>query len=159
MILQPPPPGFITHVYEFSVNVKSSEAEVWKWLNDPDTFIKGQVWPFRVEFYSPEPDKIPNGFHKGVLNTHHGPLINFPGVITEVSEHYRDLQYNYGSYALSFRWIRPYRLEFFTKQHDDFTQIDCKLSSYVKPWIKGFWNTSQGLFWIGFKKLIRKNLN
>ena len=153
MLLQPPPPGFLEHSYEFEVTIDASNEAVWKWLNDPETFTESQYWPFRVEFYSPDPEHIPNGFHEGVLTNHHGPLLNLVGELVQIKPNsYRDLQYYYGSYALSFRWIRPYRLEFWTTEKESKTEIRCKLSSYVKPSFSSFWTTSQRFFWKSFKR-------
>ncbi|MEO1054112.1 MAG: hypothetical protein AAFX87_25970 [Bacteroidota bacterium] len=158
MLLQPPPPGFVDHKHEFSFEIPTDAKYVWQWLNDTRTFTDTQVWPWRVEFYSPYPDRIPNGFHEGVLTNHHGPFINLAGVLTQIEYNYRDLQYNYGSYAISFRWIRPYRLEFSTEETESGTNITCTLSAYVKPSMKGFWSKSQRLFWGRFKRWSRKSI-
>lgn len=156
-MLQPQPPGFIDHYYSFSVNLPCSEDIAWQWLNDPRTFTEHQIWPFRVEFYSSDPENIPNGFHEKVITNHHGPFISFAGELIKIEENYRDLQYFYGSYAISFRLIRPYRLEFWTKSTDQGTELTCKLSSYVKPSFSGFWSASQKLFWSSFKRWSRKS--
>ena len=68
------PPGFVNHVYRKSFTTPHRISQVWTWLNDPATFTEGQVWPYRVEF-------VDGGFEPGVLNVHHGPLINFAGAI------------------------------------------------------------------------------
>ena len=155
---QAQPPGFKLHAYEFSVVVNKPEDDVWNWLNDPRTFTDTQYWPFRVEFISPDPTNITPGFNIGVQTNHHGPLVNFAGVITSVKPNYRDLKYYYGSYALSFRLIRPFRLEFATKAVAEGTEITGKISSYVKPGIYSFWNWTQGLFWNRFKSWARKRI-
>lgn len=158
-LLQPKPPGFDDHNYEFTITIPSASKYVWKWLNNPDTFTKTQVWPYRVEFYSPDPANIPNGFHKGVLTNHTGPLVNFSGELTSIEDQYRDLQYFYGSYAIQFNWIRPYRLEFWTKEVDGITALTCRISSYVKPGtIYKLWNSSQKLFWGRFKNWATKSV-
>lgn len=59
---------------------------IWNWLNDPKTFTKGQFWAYKVEFYSPEPENIPIGFHEGVFTNHHGPLVNFVGTLVKIEE-------------------------------------------------------------------------
>lgn len=108
------PAGFVEHSYEKSFEARHHIDRVWRWLNDPATFTEGQIWPYRVEF-------VNGGFEPGVLNVHHGPLINFAGVIGEVrapqegSAAYRDLSYFYGSYALSLRLVRPTRLQFWAE--------------------------------------------
>ncbi|MEO9870836.1 hypothetical protein [Ekhidna sp.] len=152
MLLQPAPPNFRNHQHKFSFVIKSDESKVWQWLNDPKTFMNNQVWPYKVEFYSPHPPQIQNGFHEGVLTNHTGPLINFAGQLVSIKENYRDLQYFYGSYAIRFSWIRPYRLEFWTKNMEGHTELTCAISSYVKPSMYSLWNKSQKFFWKRFKK-------
>ena len=158
MVIQAQPPGFSIHEYEFSMVTERSEESVWDWLNDPKTFTETQYWPFKVEFISPDPERIPAGFSEGVQTNHHGPLVNFAGVITSVKPNYRDLQYYYGSYAISFRLIRPFRLEFSTESTEQGTKIIGKISSYVKPGVYSFWNWSQGLFWRRFKSWARHQI-
>lgn len=159
MVLQPPPPGFKDNKFQFSFQVKTNESHVWNWLNDTKTFTDTQYWPYRVEFYSPNPEDIPNGFNEGVVTNHHGPLINFAGVLTTVKPNYRDLQYTYGSYALSFRWIRPYRLEFKTSANgDELTEVECTLSAYVKPSWEKIWVSGQKWFWGSFKRWAGKSI-
>jgi len=158
MLLQPPPPGFKNHQFQFQIDLPHAEEQVWTWLNDPRTFTDTQVWPFKVEFYSPDPDSIPNGFHEGVLTNHTGPFVNFAGKLTSIDPHYRDLQYFYGSYAVAFGWFRPYRLEFWTEAHDEGTQLCCTLSTYVKPRLFGLWDRSQRLFWGRFKRWAGKSV-
>ena len=157
-MLQPQPPGFDMHSFKFDFTIRESRQDVWNWLNTPETFTETQIPPFRVEFYSPSED-IPNGFHEGVLNTHHGPMINFSGVLTKVeSPSYRDLQYYYGSYAVSIRWIRPYRLQFWLAESGEDTIVTAQIDSYVKPWIRGLWTKAQKLFWSRFPSWARKSV-
>ena len=158
-MIQPQPPNFDIHSYSFDVEVEveAGKDAVWQWLNDPKTFTETQVWPYKVEFYSPSKD-IPNGFHEGVLTNHTGPLINFAGVLTEIKEDYRDLQYYYGSYALNFGLVRPYRLEFKTTEHDSSTTITCTISSYVKPSFYKTWDRLNKLFWRKFKRWSKKSI-
>lgn len=157
-MLQPKPPGFVLHTYRFSVVLPYPASFAWQWLNDPATFTETQVWPYRVEFYSPDPATIPNGFHEGVLTNHTGPMINFAGQMISVQENYRDLQYFYGSYAIRFNWIRPCRLEFWTEEKNGSTILTCAISSYVKPGIYGFWDRAQRVFWSRFKGWSRKSI-
>ena len=83
-----------------------SRAEVWAWLCDPATFTDGQIPPFRVEFLRNTSGET--GFAPGVYNAHVGPLMSFSGVLGEIEpEAYRDLQYFYGSYAVSHALFRP----------------------------------------------------
>lgn len=152
-LVQPIPEHFQNHQYELNFKVNRSKESVWQWLNKMETFTDTQIPPYKVEFYSPDPNKIPNGFHEGVLNIHYGPGINFAGVLTKIEDFkYRDLQYYHGSYALSLRWIRPYRLEFWLEEvSPDLLAVRMRLSSWVKPWIAGFWTFVQKLFWSRFK--------
>lgn len=159
MLLQPLPPGFIDHKYAFSIRLNASEAIIWSWLNKTETFTDNQVWPYKVEFYSPDPANIAEGFREGMITTHIGPMINFPGKITSILVNYRDLQYFYGSYVISPRLIRPYRLEFSTlKQTEGTTVLNCTLRSYVKPGWEGFWTFGCRLFWSSFKKWSKKSI-
>lgn len=159
MLLQPLPPGFKNNVFIFSFSIPADEPTVWKWLNDTKTFTDTQYWPYKVEFYSPDPAKIPNGFNQGILTNHHGPFINFAGKLMTVEDnHYRDLQYTYGSYALSFRIIRPYRLEFKTEEEDGVTTITGTVSTYVKPAWDNFWTSMQKIFWARFQKWATKSI-
>jgi hypothetical protein len=64
---------------------------------------------------------VDGGFEPRVLNVHHGPQLNVAGVIGEVRDPqsgvaaYRDLKYFYGSYAISSRFVRPTRLQFWAE--------------------------------------------
>ncbi len=158
MYLQPQPEGFIECNYTFKFEIAATSKAVWNWLNNPKTFTDTQVWPYKVEFYSPDPENIPNGFYEEVYNIHYGPFINFAGKLTEIKADYRDLQYFYGSYALSVRWIRPYRLEFWTEEANGKTMITCKIGYWVKPWIEFIWMKLQKLFWLTFPRFARKSL-
>lgn len=111
------------------------------------------MWPFRVEF-------VEGGFEPGVLNVHHGPLINFAGVIGEVrdpdrdSGGYRDLKYFYGSYAFSLRLVRPTRLQFWAEPtRETGTAVTLQLDSFVREPLYGAWNLSQRVFWDRFPRL------
>lgn len=150
------PTNFKTHVFTKEYESPYSESQIWDWLNDPSTFIDNQVWPFRVEFLRNENQH--HDFEKGVLNTHHGPLLSLAGEIGEVTPHYRDLQYFYGSYALSFRIIRPFRLEFWTEDKGDYRTLKMQLSSYISPSFYNLWNWSQKIFWKGFGKWMNKSI-
>lgn len=158
MLLQPHPPGFKDHQFSFEVDIPNTAGDVWTWLNDPSTFIDDQIWPYKVEFYSPDPENIPNGFHEGVLTNHTGPFINFAGKLTAIEPHYRDLQYCYGSYAFAFGWFRPYRLEFWTEEQEGGTKLKCTLSTYVKPSLYNLWERSQRIFWRRFKRWSKKSV-
>ncbi len=155
------PPGFTPHVYRRSFVTPFPSGQVWAWLNDPATFTEGQVWPFRVEF-------VDGGFEPGVLNVHHGPLLNVAGVIGEVRNPrpggvgYRDLKYFYGSYAISPRLVRPTRLQFWaeeTKWEDGGTLITLQLDSLVRRSFVSLWDRSQRIFWSRFPIWMKKELS
>ncbi|MDC0255864.1 hypothetical protein OAK75_13265 [Bacteriovoracales bacterium] len=111
-----------------------------------ETFIDAQVFPYKVEF---ETGLKSGSFKTGELNIHHGPFLSVHGCIGKVSESYRDLNYFYGSYALSFRLVRPTRLEFF-KENDG---IHLKLYTFIKPWFVPFWRLGNNFFWRFFNVL------
>ena len=74
-------------------------GRVWARLNDPAPFLEGQIRPHRVEF-------VGGGFEPGVLNAHHGPLLNAEGAVGRVhgiweEPAYRHLGYFHGSYTMS----------------------------------------------------------
>lgn len=146
------PGGFAKHAFETAFRIDAARASVWAWLEDPDTFVRGQIWPFRVEFLSTEPS-VPPGFSTG-LNIHHGPLMCFAGQLTEIREgEYRCLHYFYGSYVLSLRLVRPTALEFWV---DDApgggTHVRLRVSSFVHHRFARAWSLLQGLFWKRFPR-------
>jgi hypothetical protein len=154
------PPGWRTHRHQFTVGVAADHARVWHWLNTPETFTQGQLPPYRVEFVSPDPERIPADFSEGVFNIHHGPLLNFAGVLTEIRPGaYRDLQYFYGSYALSLRLIRPARLQFWVEEMmPGVTCVRGQVDSYVHPWMYRLWTWAQQAFWWQFGRLMQRGL-
>ncbi|MDX1373568.1 MAG: hypothetical protein R3321_13935, partial [Nitrososphaeraceae archaeon] len=145
-------------IHEFNRTYKSlyNEDQIWNWLNDPKTFTDNQVWPYRVEFLPGDQHK--QTFETGVLNNHHGPFLSLAGRIGEIAPNYRDLQYFYGSYAISFRYIRPYRLQFWTEDLGDHRIVRVQLSSYVHPTFYKMWNFSQKIFWSHFGSWMNKSI-
>ena len=147
------PEGFVSHAYRQTFQVPHGHRRVWNWLNDPATFTEGQVWPFRVEF-------VDGGFEPGVLNVHHGPLLNFAGAIGEVrppegdTAGYRDLKYFYGSYAVSPRLIRPTRLQFWVEGSGDDTLLTLQVDSLVRRRFARTWSLLQKVFWQRFPRWI-----
>ena len=115
----------------------------WRILQLRETFVKGQLFPYRVEFDAPQQH---GPFQESELNIHHGPGLSVHGAIGEVSQSYRSLKYFYGSYVLSFRLIRPTLLEF----SRDESSVTVRLNSYVHPWILPFWKLGNALFWKAF---------
>ncbi|MEM8834466.1 MAG: hypothetical protein AAGD00_01475 [Planctomycetota bacterium] len=152
-------PGFfIEHAYEASFDVPVARERLWAWLNDPDTFVKGQVWPFRVEFVEGTGIHGGSGFEPGVLNVHHGPGLNVAGVIVEIDPgddgkgRFRDLAYYYGSFALSPRLIRPTRLRFWLDDaaENGATRLRVRVDSLTRKSWAGLWTRAQDVFWKRF---------
>ena len=150
------PNGFVRHAYEKTFSVGHPVGRVWAWLNDPATFVDGQVWPFRVEF-------VDGGFEPGVLNVHHGPFLNVAGAIGEVRgpgarTAYRDLKYFYGSYALSPRLARPTRLQFWAEERGGGTVVTLRLDALVREPFVPVWDFGQRVFWSRFPRWVESAL-
>lgn len=145
------PRGFRGHVLERTWSFGVPREVAWAWLNDPRTFTRGQLPPFRVEFLD-MPDGRPGGFETGCLNAHHGPLMSFHGVIGEVrAPEYRDLVYTYGSYALSLRLARPRRLQFFfDEEGPERCRVTMRLDTDVRRWFAPIWGGVNRFFWWSF---------
>ncbi len=140
------PQGFIVDEYVRSFEYSETELDlVWKKIQRRETFTKGQIFPYEVKFAS---DSQEGEFHPHELNIHHGPLLSLHGAIGEVTPNYRSLDYFYGSYVLSFRLVRPIKLEFFRED----TILKLKLRTYVRPWFKVIWHLGNIVSWSIFKK-------
>ncbi|MEN0021560.1 MAG: hypothetical protein AAF747_11850 [Planctomycetota bacterium] len=155
------PAGFVSHTYASTIDIPASHAAVWAWLNDPATFVEGQIWPYRVEFLDTRDDRsghVATGFEKGVLNTHHGPLLNCAGILTDVQHgSTRELRYFYGSFIMSHRLVRPLVLRFRTPEPTgaadaNVTPLTVEVECLVRHNFVGIWNTAQGVFWRRFFK-------
>lgn len=135
------PKNFNLHTFEMSWDFSSDKCQLaWDKLQLRETFVKGQFPLYKVEFDAP----LQSGaFLPGELNIHHGPFLSVHGAIGEISPSYRDLKYFYGSYVLSFRLVRPVRLEFFKSQNS----IKVKLTSYVHPIFQPIWHLGLKFFW------------
>lgn len=153
------PDGFVEHAFEREFVVDAPRARVWTWLEDPETFTGRQIWPFRVEFLEPRPDVEP-GFEVGGINIHHGPFLNFAGMLTEIREgEYRDLQYFYGSFLFGLRLIRPTRLEFWVEDvEQERTRVRLRVGSYVRKPLAGIWTFGQRLFWARFARWMTRSV-
>jgi hypothetical protein len=139
------PEGFVVHVYERDFHYSMDKiSSVWKKLQRRETFIKGQLFPYRVEFAASSQE---GEFLPGELNIHHGPLLSVHGAVGEVTESYRSLEYFYGSYVVSFRLVRPVRLEFFREG----SGLKLKLKVYVRPWFRPVWRLCNFILWSGFR--------
>lgn len=139
------PRGFVLYEYERELHFSDDKLDlVWKKLQRRETFIKGQLFPYRVEFASPSQE---GEFLPGELNIHHGPFLSVHGAIGEVTSSYRSLHYFYGSYVLSFRFIRPIELEFFRVE----SKIKLKLKVYIRPWLRPLWRLINFMMWSSFR--------
>ena len=157
------PPGFQSHRYRHTFEIDGSWQAIWEWLMRPETFTAGQPWPYRVEFLeTPVPDgTVARGFDLGTLNAHHGPFMNFCGVVSriEIGEDRaeRNIEYGYGAYFLAFRLIRPHGLQV---QVEAVTESRCRVvitvDSWVRPWTARLWTLAQKCFWPGFGFSLRK---
>ena len=155
--------GFVENVHESHFRIAATWTRVWQWLETPETFSEGQVWPYRVDFLAPDASS-PAGFHEGGMNIHHGPLLSLPGRLDTIEESdqsaYRSLSYLYGSYVLSLRLIRPTRLEFWVEEEGDArTLVRVRLSSDVHPVIETPWSRLQGVFWSRLGQWMSKSLD
>ncbi len=151
-----PPPGFVRDVYDHAWTIERPVGDVWQWLCDPATFTDGQIPPFRVEFLTNATGQ--SGFHEGVYNAHVGPLMSFSGVLGEIDdEKYRDLQYFYGSYAVSHALFRPVRLQFWLDSSGPSTTVlRLQLDTFVRERAVGAWSTLMGVFWKRFGRWCEK---
>jgi hypothetical protein len=146
------PRGFVGHRYEHTWVINRSRDVVWGWLCDPSTFTDSQVWPWRVEFLNGADGET--GFMTGVYNAHVGPFTNFSGVLGEIRDkEYRDLQYFYGSFAISPALFRPTRLQFWLDDHPDgpgASVLHLRLDAAVRRSARGVWGWLMRRFWARF---------
>ncbi|MAC18267.1 MAG: hypothetical protein CMJ23_01070 [Phycisphaerae bacterium] len=159
------PSGFQIHEFERTFEFQRGFTATWDVLMKTETFTRGQPWPYRVEFIdTPQPDgTVARGFDVGTLNAHHGPFLNFCGVVSrvEVAEDRasRDLEYAYGAYALAFRLIRPTRLGIDVESTGKAScRVTIRVESFVRPWIASFWTFAQRGFWLGFGPALRRQI-
>jgi hypothetical protein len=139
------PEGFIFDEFEREFLFSEEKiSSVWKKLQLREAFTKGQLFPYRVEFVASSQE---GEFSPGELNIHHGPLLSVHGAVGEVTSSYRSLDYFYGSYVVSFRLVRPVKLEFFREG----PRLKLKLKSYIRPWFRPVWHLLNHLLWFGFR--------
>lgn len=150
-----PPPGFVAHTYQHEWTIERPRSDVWAWLCDPSTFVDGQIPPFRVEFLTNQAGET--GFAEGVYNAHVGPFMSFAGVLGEIDpECYRDLQYCYGSYAISHALFRPTRLQFWLADGPagvagrPTTMLRLSVDAFVRDRAVGVWERMMRVFWKRF---------
>lgn len=162
------PKNFKSHTAEQTFTVAAPQNDVFTWLLKKSTFTSGQLPPYKVEFLSDNDDSP--YMSVGDKTNHHGPGIQFAGVMTSiVAPSYRKLNYNYGSYALSFRWARPSSLEIYTDDvNGTHTKVTIKLVTHTHYIMYPVWSLMMRFFWQQFawntqilwfvKKLFQKSL-
>ncbi|MEL6795843.1 MAG: hypothetical protein AAFO89_03375 [Planctomycetota bacterium] len=152
--------GWREHAFEREWLVAASRRSTWRWLNDPETFTR-QIWPYKVEFLEGSGEGGASGFAPGVLNAHHGPLLNAAGVITCVDHgedgdgRYRELLYFYGSFVLGMRCVRPRRLAFWIRDRGEGCAVKVRLESSVSPIMHAPWSVLNRAFWLSFPGWMR----
>ncbi|NNE74864.1 MAG: hypothetical protein HKN26_14465 [Acidimicrobiales bacterium] len=154
-----PPAGFVRHEYQRRWEIGRARSAVWQWLCDPSTFTDGQIPPFRVEFLTNAAGET--GFAEGVYNAHVGPFMSFSGVLGEIEpERYRDLQYFYGSYAISHALFRPTRLQFWLEDGNarGTTMMQLQLTADVRRRAERVWVKSMDLFWRRFGRWCERDI-
>ena len=154
---QATPPGWVQVTVSRRVGIPHPRAAVWAWLDDPATFVDGQVWPYRVEFVRTAADHDSTGaplpaFTPGVRNSHHGPLLSLPAVVGTVRPGvHRELLYLYGAHVLSHGLARPSRLVF---DLDDApgatTVVTVTTEALVRRWFAPVWRNGNRVFWDRF---------
>ena len=139
------PPGFMVDEFQRDFHFSDEKmSSVWKKLQRRETFTKGQLFPYRVEFAAISQE---GEFSPGELNIHHGPFLSVHGAIGKVTTNYRSLDYFYGSYVMSFRLVRPVQLEFLR----DGDKLTVKLRVFVRPWLRPVWRFLNLFLWAGFR--------
>ena len=155
MPLDPPPTTqahpsrWLRSVVAVPLLVDRDRTVVWRWLQDPATFVDGQVWPYRVEFL-PGPDE--HAFTPGVRNSHHGPLLHLPAVVGEVRElEHRELVYLYGAFVGGFRFARPSRLTFdLVDLGPGRCAVTVGIEAALRPGLRWPWEVGNRWFWRRF---------
>ena len=147
MNTSPCPASLVTSLVRVEGITSREKKIVWEWLSRKDTFTKGQIPPYRVEFF----DDGDPFFHEGSYNNHHGPFLHLPAYVTEMKdEEFREMRYLYGSYVLGFGMIRPTALKIFLEESNDQTKVVVELHAYVRPIIKKIWESTNHFFWKRF---------
>ena len=148
MNTSPCPEKFVTSVVRVEGTTFQSRALIWDWLSRKETFTKGQIPPYRVEFF----DLSDPFFHEGSYNNHHGPFLHLPAYVTEMREgSYREMRYLYGSYVLGFGIIRPTALRVFLEDVGaEQTNVIIELHAHVRPIVRRVWESMNRFFWHRF---------
>jgi hypothetical protein len=141
------PDGFYHDVVQVRVVIPHPVRDVWGWLDDPATFVDGQVWPFAVEFHHPPGT---HAFRPGVRNDHHGPWLSLPAVVGAVRPPaHRELVYLYGAHVVSTRLLRPSRLLFDLESSPDQrrTRLTVTCEAAVRTPMLAVWRAGNRWFW------------
>jgi hypothetical protein len=139
------PPGFVVDEFQRDFHFSTEKiTSVWNKLQRRETFTRGQLFPYRVEFAA---TSQVGEFFPGELNIHHGPFLSVHGAIGEVTPNYRSLDYFYGSYVMSFRLVRPVQLEFLR----DSDKLTVKLKVFIRPWLRPVWRCVNLFLWKGLR--------
>ena len=147
MNTSPCPSSFVTSLVRVEGITSQEKKVIWEWLSRKDTFTKGQLPPYRVEFFDDE-DPF---FHEGTYNNHHGPFLHLPAYVTEMkAEEFREMRYLYGSYVLGFGIIRPTALKIFLEESNEKTKVVVELHAHVRPIMKKLWESMNRFFWNRF---------
>jgi hypothetical protein len=148
MNTSPCPTNFTPSIVRVEGVTVQSKKIIWDWLSRKETFTKGQIPPYRVEFF----DHDDPFFHKGTYNNHHGPFLHLPAYVTEMEEEkFREMRYLYGSYVLGFGIIRPTALIVLLEEVDEHqTKVVIELHAHVRPIIRRMWESVNRFFWNRF---------
>ncbi len=144
------PDSFVHDAVLQRVIVHRPADAVWQWLDDPATFVEGQVWPYAVEFHHPPGTAA---FRPGVRNDHHGPALHLPAVVGAVHPpRHRELIYLYGAFVVSPRLLRPLRLAFDleTDPAGTRTRITVTSEAVVRTPLVAAWRAGNTVFWQRF---------
>ncbi len=146
------PDGFVHDTVQVQVVVPRPVTTVWAWLDDPATFVEGQVWPYAVEFHHPPGSAA---FRPGVRNAHEGPGLHLPAVVGAVHPpRHRELVYLYGAFVVSPRLLRPVRLVFDleTDPAGERTRITVTSEGVVRTALVALWRGGNTRFWHRFAR-------
>ena len=139
------PDNMKNSIFKKKIFIDQQQLDIkWKKLQRRETFVNSQIPPYKVEFNYHKQEGF---FEKNELNIHFGPFLHLPALVGDINDNYRDLNYLYGAYVISFRIIRPVRLEFFKEEKS----ITLKLQSYVNPTLEKPWIYMNNIFWNFFK--------
>lgn len=152
---QPLPDCFKQNIYEISFTLPVTQKVAFEWLLKKKTFSRGHLPPYKVEFVPDDKEAL---FMKvGDYTNHHGPFLQFAGVLTKITSNYRRLDYMYGSHAISARMFRPLCLELWVKDMPGTVTskkpkcvVKLRLTTGVCKNASGLWTLMMKIFWPQF---------